>query len=342
MNEKLPPQDASPPVWVLDDAASPVSRQALGIAERLGLPFRRVPLNWSRLAPVLAHPWASLSPNGSLRGLNVPPAWAEAAARGPVLAISSGGRAAAVALWLRRRFGCRLVHVMPPQHRTDQFDLVVVPGAARPAEPGAAPSNVLPVLAAPHRITEVALSAARAAWEERLAHLPHPRVALLVGGPTWASDLQPALAHQLGRRVALLAGERGGSVLATTSRRTGREAADALAAGLGPAMHQLYRWGEPGENPYLGFLATADAVVVTADSTAMVGEAAATAAPVFLALPELAGPRQRRLHELLLRAGQVRPLGDNLSAWPRQPLDEAGRVALEIRRRFDLEFAEEQ
>jgi mitochondrial fission protein ELM1 len=149
--------------------------------------------------------------------------------------------------------------------------------------------------------------------------------------------MPPALAHTLGRQVGKLAAALGGSVLATTSRRTGAEATEALGAGLGRSLHLLYRWGEPGANPYLGYLATADAIVVTSDSIAMISEACATAAPVFVALPELAGIRHRRLIAALVKAGQVRPLGRDLTGWKREPLDEAARVAREVLRRFPLE-----
>jgi mitochondrial fission protein ELM1 len=162
-------------------------------------------------------------------------------------------------------------------------------------------------------------------------------VALLVGGPVSGAGLKPAQAHQLGRTVSRMVAERGGAVLATTSRRTGSEATDALAAGLGRTLNLLYRWGEPGDNPYAGFLATADAIVVSADSVSMISEACATAAPVFVAMPELAGARHRRLVSSLVRARQVRLLDDDFSPWPRTPLDEAGRVAGEILRRFPLD-----
>jgi mitochondrial fission protein ELM1 len=162
-------------------------------------------------------------------------------------------------------------------------------------------------------------------------------VALLVGGSARGSDMEPARAHALARSVARVVGGLGGSVLASTSRRTGREASDALAAGLGQVMHLLYRWGEPGENPYLGFLAMADAVVVTADSVSMLSEACSTTAPVYVALPEHARGRHRDFVARLAEAGQVRPFRTDVSPWPRTPLDEAGRVAAEIRRRFPVE-----
>jgi mitochondrial fission protein ELM1 len=330
-------------VWVLDDPRAGTAAQAIGIAERLGVPFRRLPLTWNWMAHV-----AGLSRRGSLLGLAAP-ARAGMARRvlagplaadeevGPALVIAAGSRSAAVALWLKERHGSRIVHCMRPGIggllRHPQFDLLVIPQHDNP--PVAA--NVLPVLGAPHRVSPLILRQAAAAWQERLSHLPHPRVALLVGGPARANDLPPALAHRLGQAVARLTAERGGAVLATTSRRTGAEATDALAAGLARTLHVLYRWGEPGENPYLGFLASADAVVATADSVSMISEACATTAPVFVALPQLAGARHRRLIATLHRAGHIRLLGEDLSPWPRARLDEADRVAAEIRWRFSLE-----
>jgi mitochondrial fission protein ELM1 len=334
---------ANPPrerVWVLDDPRAGTSAQAIGIAERLGVPFRRIPLAWNWMAHI-----AGLVRTGSLVGLSGQArrtvgegiAGLSLPGRGPELVISAGRRSAAVSLWLKARYGCRIVHCMSPGLggllRADAFDLLVIPAHDRP--PLAA--NVLPVLGAPHRVSPLLLRQASGAWHERLAHLPHPRVALLVGGPVRGSDMPPTLAHGLGRKLARLVGARGGAVMATTSRRTGGEATEALSAGLSPVLHLLYRWGEPGQNPYHGFLATADAVVATADSVSMISEACATLAPVYVALPELAGATHRRLLDSLYEAGQARPLVEDLSPWPRSPLDEAGRVATEILQRFSVE-----
>lgn len=319
-------------IWVLDDPRAGTAAQAIGIAERLGHPFRRIPLAWNWKSHV-----AALAPHGSLMGVAADSGFEAPDEQAPTLVISAGRRSAPVALWLRARYGCRLVHCMSPGlsglFRRESFDLLVIPAHDRPAP---AP-NVMPVLGAPHRVSPLALHHAELAWGERLSHLPHPRVALLVGGPVRAVGMPTELAFNLGRQVAQLAINMGGTVMATTSRRTGQEAADALADGLGPAMHVLYRWGEPDENPYMGFLATAQIIVVTADSVSMISEACATTSPVYVALPELAGPRHRALVESLAQAGQIRPFAHSLAAWPRAPLDEAGRVADEIRRRFVLD-----
>jgi mitochondrial fission protein ELM1 len=337
------------PVWVLDDPRAGTSSQALGIAERLDVPFRRIPVSWNWMAHV-----AALSRRGSLIGLSLPrepgdasQLWTASTALvasrmpTPKLVISAGSRSAAVALWLKSRFGSAIVHCMRPGlggvFRAGAYDLLVIPEHDHPRRS----PNVLATIGPPHRLSPDVLRQAGERWEERLDHLPHPRIALLVGGGRDSAlrgpDMVPALAHTLGEQVARLAIERGGCVLATSSRRTGEEATAALAAGMRRCLHIIYRWGEPGENPYRGFLATADAIVVTADSASMLCEACATGVPVFVALPELAGARQRRLIAMLTDAGQVRPLSAGFSTWTRTPLDETGRVAREIERRFRLD-----
>ena len=77
--------------------------------------------------------------------------------------------------------------------------------------------------------------------------------------------------------------ETGASLMITASRRTPaalRHALEALAA-----RHGGFFWDGTGENPYVALLALADAIVVTADSFNMIGEAAATGVPVLVFEP---------------------------------------------------------
>ena len=315
MNLALLPQA---PVWVLDDPQSAAGGQASAIAGRLGLPFRRF-----SETPGQPH-----RPGGP----------------GPGLVLSAGAGSGLRALLLRSRHGCRVVHcathLLPFRRPPDwlPFDLTVVPHrgltvdtaghAAGPvADPGQASSRIIPVLGAPNVVSPALLARARDLWAERLSHLPRPRVVLLFGG----SDHKAALG--LGRHVAGLARERGGCVLASVLP-SGRRAAEALAAGLSGCLHLIYRAGEPGEDPTLGFLGHADAVIVAGVAALTLSEACATQAPVFAALVDGERREQRRLLERMRHAGQIRLLQDDLSPWPKQPLDEAGRIAREIRARF--------
>lgn len=302
------------PVWVLADPRPGTANQALGIAERLGVPFRTVPLAWGPLAR-LPWPWPTLAGLKAACRSRLRPPW-------PRLVVSAGRRSAPVALWLARH-GVRTVHAMRPGFGAARFDLLVLGRHDRPA---AAP-NVLPILGACHRLTLARLAAARSASSD-LAALPAPRVAVLVGGPVRGEGLDRETASRLVPRV--LARFPDASLMVTTSRRTGAEASALLAAALAGRPHRLFRWGEDGCNPYLAFLAWADAVVVTGDSVSMLAEACATAAAVFVATKPVG--RHARLIDSLMEAGRVATLEDG--AVPiATPLDEAARVAAEIRAR---------
>ena len=295
-----------PPVWVLDDPGSAASGQASAIAGRLAMPFRRL-----HTTPAQPH-----RPGGP----------------GPGLVISAGRRAGLRALLLRSRHGCRVVHCSPTRlSALLPHDLIVLPQqACRPddlREAGRGEGRLVPVMAPPNVVSTELLGQARELWTERLSHMPHPRLLLVFGSP------DSKLALQVGRHVASLARERGGCVL-VSMLAPGLAAAEALAAGLSNCLHLLYRAGEPGENPTLGFLSHADAVITARVGALTLSEVCAAQAPVFAAHAEGEAGTTRRLLADLQAAGQVRPLQHDLSPWPRPPLDEAGRIALMIQARF--------
>jgi mitochondrial fission protein ELM1 len=102
-----------------------------------------------------------------------------------------------------------------------------------------------------------------------------------------------------------------GSLLVTTSRRTGAECEELIASCLassGVAYH-LHDWKSQEENPYFGYLALADVVIVTSDSVSMCCEAAASPGGVYIYAPDgLANERHQRLHQTLFEGGYARPL----------------------------------
>ena len=178
------------------------------------------------------------------------------------------------------------------------------------------------------------MARARDLWAERLSHLPAPRLLLLFGG----AEQKAALA--LGQRLAAMARARGGCVMASvlpSGTRAGNAAAvaaDALAAGLAGCLHLVYRDGEPGEDPTLGFLGHADAVVAAGVGARTLSEACTASVPIFATLLGAERRETRLLIERMIQADQMRLLQDDFSPWPRHPLDEAGRIAREIRTRF--------
>jgi hypothetical protein len=298
--------------------------QALAVAEALGWPFLVQPIRYGVLAR-LPNPLLGASASGlsaASRSTLVPP-W-------PELLIAAGRRTAPVARWLKRRQPA-LFHVQlmwPGAARG--IDLIAVPAHDQPAER----SGVLRTAGTPHRITPARLAAAAEALAPRLQGLPRPYVACLVGGSSRRTRFTRDDALELARQANQLAGARGGSLLVTTSRRTGEVCAAALARAIA-APRLLHEFAPEADNPYLGLLGAADAIIVTADSASMCVEACASGKPVFLFRPAAgAAPKLARLHRWLEREGHLRPLG---ARWPERcppPLNPAASVAAAIRARL--------
>lgn len=93
--------------------------------------------------------------------------------------------------------------------------------------------------------------------------------------------------RQAVRSVAEVAKQNGGSVLVTTSRRTGERFSDIIADELNGVPHYIYDWSKStGEkNPYQAMLNAADRIIVSGDSISMTADALATGKPTFIYVP---------------------------------------------------------
>ncbi|HLN24576.1 MAG TPA: mitochondrial fission ELM1 family protein [Patescibacteria group bacterium] len=311
-------------VWVLADDRPGNVAQAVGVAEALGEPFFVLDVAYTAWGE--AH---NLIRWSSRRGLTrecrkkLEPRW-------PELVIGAGRRTAPLARWFKRKFGTRLVQIMDPGWPgRAEFDLIAIPRHDESPEW----ANVVHSMGSCHRAVPHLLAAERALWQPRIAHLPGPYLLLVVGGTTKDYRFGADRARELVDGANRLAEALGASILATTSRRTEPEAEAVIAAGL-RAPHHLHCWRPDTENPYLGFLALADAIVVTGDSMNMCSEACANGGPVYIfSPPGMVNAKHARLHELLFEQGYARPLGGDTTPWRHPPLNAAEDVARVVRER---------
>lgn len=318
-----------PTIWVLLDDRAGNRGQCLGVAEALGLRFQIFELEYVATAALpnffMGASYAGLTPSSRI---NLMPPW-------PDLVIAAGRRTAPVARKIKKDSGgaTRLVQIMHPgDSGLDEFDLLAVP---RHDGIVGEHSNMLEITGAPHRVNAAKLDEAARLWDGRFGDLPRPWVALIVGGSTRRRKFTPEMARELGRKASHMAAKAGGSLLVTTSRRTG-EAEPALLDEIA-APSFVYRWGDEGENPYFGLLALADTVIVTGDSVSMASEACATPKPVYIFAPKtLTSHKHAKLHKELFERGFARPLGETFEAWSHDPLNAAGDIAAEIHRRFGI------
>ncbi len=312
-----------PAIWLLIDDRAGNRSQCLGVAEALGLRFEIRDLEYTAAG---ALPQVILG--ASFFGLSAK-CRAELAPPWPDLVIAAGRRTAPIARKIKRLNGAGtyLVQIMDPGSLgADEFDLIAAPRHDTIAER----PNVMRITGAPHRITPARLAAAAVEWRGRFADLPRPWIALIVGGSTRRRRFTDAMARDLGRTASAMAADAGGALLVSTSRRTGT-AAQALLGEIVVPNH-VYTWGDEGENPYYGYLAVADAVIVTGDSVSMCSEACATTGPVYICAPEATRTAKHvRLHSELFEKGYARPLAGRLETWTHPPLNPAEDVARAVR-----------
>lgn len=314
-------------VWAVSDGRAGIENQVLGLAEALG---RLTPVKIERKHVRFAPGYAKLP-----TGLKVAPARFLAEGSDPIappwpdIWIGAGRAAMPFSIRMRRwsRGGTFVVQVQDPRWPPQMFDAVVPPRHDRVEGP-----NVIAITGSPHRVTDRRLRAELALFSDVIEPLPRPRVAVLVGGKSKAFDISPERAARLAAEIAVAVEAEKGSVLVSFSRRTPAAARDILAARLGALPGVV--WNGEAPNPYFAFLAAADYVLVTEDSTNMAAEAASTGKPVFILKVDGESLKFRRFHEELERLDAARPFGGALYRWKYAPIRETDRAAAEILRRF--------
>ncbi len=253
----------------------------------------------------------------------------------PDLILTIGRRPSMAAQWVRAQSGgrSRVVIIGRPKRMLDEFALVIAtPQYQMPDHP-----KVLRLELPLMRPDTDTVAAAVSAWRERLAPMPRPLTAVLVGGITKPFKLDADTVQDLAGRAAEAAGR--GSLYLTTSRRTPPEVVRHLEGAL-PRGSRSFVWGrDPDQdNPYQALLGSADRFIVTGDSISMMIEVAAIRRPLAIyPLPEthglgrgmqrvVAGSRAFKwaqqhglvgfsrdltaIHRLLYRRGLAVPLGE--------------------------------
>lgn len=310
-----PPRTA----WVITDGAAGNERQALALVTALGVSARV-------LALPLRPPWAWVAPRRLAGGRlalaprdrsGFAPPW-------PEVAIGCGRSAALLTRMLRglSHGDCYTVQILDPRIDPGHWDAVVAPRHDRLEG-----ANVLTTLGSLNPVDDMWLASGREAFPD-FETLPRPRIALLVGGPRRGIEFDTALSQRLVQTVRAAA--QGGSVLATTSRRTPPAFAASLRDQL--AAFPGAFWNGDATNPYPGLLGWADRIVVTPDSVNMLSEACATGVPVHTATVSTLPDKLARFHAALREQGLLTDPGEARGAVP--PLRETQAVAARLLERI--------
>ncbi|MDR3373948.1 MAG: mitochondrial fission ELM1 family protein [Ancalomicrobiaceae bacterium] len=302
----------------------PVLRYAVPLATRSYAAGR---IEIRRVAP--RPPWVWFMPSGPIDPRDSP-----VHADSPILPpypdvlIASGRRSVAYVRAVKHLSGGRTFTAIlkDPRIADHGADFVWVPEHDRSRVPA-----FMRTLITPHRFSAARIASAKAILPEAILALPSPRVTLLLGGRTRRGPFSAADRDRLCAGLKDLCRD-AGSFLVTVSRRTPPDLLAAVRTAIASRPSTI--WDNSGPNPYLSFLAVADAILATGDSHTMISEAASTGAPLMIFQPTCIKPKLTYFGLRMVEEGWAAPFDGSLKRDGPAPHDSTAVVAAEIRRRL--------
>jgi len=311
--------------WIVTNGFVGHVIQCEGIMEALGLEIEYKTANpaapWRYLAP-----WGPTPPRTTIGGTTGP-----FAAPLPEIIIGSSRQAVPYMRALKKQCGKNTltVFLQNPGWGTNPTDLIWISDHDSHKLSG---EHVISTLLAPHRVTKERLEQARQSGSINMAAMTTPCIAISVGGNNSVYNFNSETCKKFAQYLAKAA-KSGASFLVTPSRRTGPEIIESIRTAIKDAPH--YIWDGSGENPYFEFLGQCDALIVTADSVNMTGEAIATGKPVYIFHPTGGSGKFNYFHEQLRQKDITRNFEGVIESWNYEPLDATAEIAREIAIRWN-------
>ncbi len=283
---------------VLTDPRIGNSKQATSLAKLLEIPYEEISLSYNPLAHLPNFiPLLCLGLTLSSR------AKVMKCQRVPSLVISSGRRSARVALAMKRKYGCKVVQIMHPNLSFSKFDAIILPkhddkSNARTWQNPRTDCHTVYVNGAVSYID----------WSEiaslsEIDSLPHPRIAVLVGGSsksvTFGEDDLIIMLGSIERAIQNLKNSGvNPSIMLTNSRRTPPGFIPIIKQWLDKMtdhsiIYDVYR-SELSINPYLAFLRDSDVIIATGDSVSMCSEMMLANKELYVYIPPKVGDKHNR------------------------------------------------
>ena len=314
--------------WIISDGTSGMEVQSLALAQALGIEpeIKRIfPSRLLRAFPSLGG-FRAVAPSAGGDPLTSP--W-------PDLVIGCGRRNAGAVLSMKTRSGGHsfAIQIQDPRIDPAWFGALIVP-----EHDPARGDTVIVTTGSLNSLATLDLRAEAQRFADIIEPLPRPRVLVAVGGATRRQKVLEPLVDRFLAGLRRLT-ENGCGLMITASRRTPQRLSQALSV-LGQNEAATCFWKGQGENPYLGFIGAADAIVVTSDSVNMVSEACSSGKSVFVA--DLLRPTGRiaAFQKNLRTRKLTRAFEGAVEPFLYEPLNDAKMAAVAVRPLLERHLAQ--
>lgn len=315
-------------VWTLTDGKAGDRAQTEGLAARLAELY-----GWSweprQVAP--RNPWAWFMPWGLCDPIENPLSpLSPLRPPFPDVVLATGRRTVSYARALQRvtQKRCFVAFLKDPRVSLSTFPFVWMPEHDSPKRMSY--KGLMTTLTGAHVLSQSLLNERRQRTHAALDQLHYPRVAVLIGGPNAQYSYGGVEEARLMAALETLL-EQGASLMVTCSRRT----PPSLRSRIDALHHaRVYVWDGVSSNPYVDFVAKADAFFVTADSANMLSEVLAAGRGVMLYLPHGKPGKFSLLYDGLIAAGLMREFVGDLEVFATSPVDSTPLIAAALEARY--------
>lgn len=295
-------------VWITKTTRTGDTNARIGIAEHIGGVFFEldIPTAFCTLAQVrerLCQSHLIAAENGRWPDVVIGPCFHIPYMQ--MIKTLSGNKTRVVAL----RPPVRGLTIKANQHDIEKTDIIV----SYPYHDNQGIPNLLLCELIANRVTAKQLQAAKRQWSAVFARFSShaPVIGLLMGGDVGEQRriFSATIAQELGAMVNTMATQMNSPLIMSVSARTSGEAQEALCSQMTVPYYLYDPKYTPGDNPYFGILATADYIVVTADSISMCCEAVASGKPVYIFYdPDIVEDAHHAMVSCLVKKGYARLL----------------------------------
>ena len=244
--------------------------------------------------------------------------------------ISCGRKSIIPSLFLKKKSKKKIIniHIQNPKIALKHFDFVVCPEHDNLEGP-----NVLSTKGAIHYLTHEEINNSK---DYLLNKLDRDKdvITLILGGPNKYYNYSDENMISIFSRINRMLKEHNLQLVVIPSNRTPKKTIELSKEYFTDNRTVI---DVVDKSAYLSSLALSKYLVVTCDSTSMISEAALTGKPVYVAMiPALRNDKRfQRFRSLFEKLNIIKILENKLETWNYEKLNEADRIALEIKRKIN-------
>ena len=244
--------------------------------------------------------------------------------------ISCGRKSVIPSIFLKKNSKKKTIniHIQNPKISLKNFDFVIIPD-----HDGISGSNVINTKGAIHYLTNKEINDSKDYLLNKIEKNKDV-ITLVLGGPTkdynYSNNNMLDIFSKINKRLK----EYNLQLVIIPSNRTPKKTIQLAKEYFSEGCIVI---DKVDKSAYLSSLALAKYIIVTCDSTSMISEAALTGKPLYVAMipPLRNDTRFEKFRNLFERLNIIKKLEDKLETWNYEKLNEADRIASEIKKKIN-------